>query len=135
MTIIANTFAVVIDSLVESLSQGTTSAEDAQGTPTQGHISPSVLVYEDKKGWRFGKSTAHLDHVSGSNSENTKRESFIDNLLVRIRFIIVMIRWTSLTPWAFEFPVPGSFTSTFLMLSPHLMDVVMYLRKSVGGRN
>ena len=26
---------------------GTTRAEDAQGTPTQGHISPSILVYED----------------------------------------------------------------------------------------
>ena len=27
--------------------RGTTSAEDAQGTPTQSHISPSILVYED----------------------------------------------------------------------------------------
>ena len=26
--------------------RGTTRAEDAQGTPTQSHISPSVLVYE-----------------------------------------------------------------------------------------
>ena len=32
------------------------------------------------------------------------REFFIDNLLVRIHFIIVMIRWTSLAPWEFEFP-------------------------------
>jgi len=29
---------------------------------------------------------------------------FIDNLLVRIHFIIVMIRWTGLAPWKFEFP-------------------------------
>ena len=29
------------------------------------------------------------------------RES-IDNLLVRIHFIIVMIRWTGLAPWEFE---------------------------------
>ena len=28
--------------------RGTTRAEDAQGTPTQSHISPSILVYEDK---------------------------------------------------------------------------------------
>jgi len=28
-----------------------------------------------------------------------EREFFIDNLLVRIHFIIVMIRWTSLAPW------------------------------------
>jgi len=29
--------------------RGTKRAEDAQGTPTQSHISPSILVYEDKK--------------------------------------------------------------------------------------
>jgi len=47
---------------------------------------------------------------------HSQRESefFIDNLLVRIHFIIVMIRWTGLAPWEFEFPVPGSLTSTFL---------------------
>ena len=28
-------------------------------------------------------------------------------------FIIVMIRWTGLAPWAVEFPFPGSLTSTF----------------------
>ena len=44
-----------------------------------------------------------------------QREFFIDNLLVRIHFIIVMIRWTGLAPWEFEFPFPGSLTSTFLV--------------------
>ena len=43
------------------------------------------------------------------------REFFTDNLLVRIHFIIVMIRWTGLVPWQFEFPFPGSLTSTFLI--------------------
>jgi len=43
-----------------------------------------------------------------------QREFFIDNLLVRILFIIVMVRWTGLAPWELEFPFPGSFTSTFL---------------------
>ena len=43
-----------------------------------------------------------------------EREFFIDNLLVRIHFIIVMIRWSGLAPWEFEFPFPGSLTSTFL---------------------
>ena len=43
-----------------------------------------------------------------------EREFFIDNLLVRIHFIIVMVRWTGLAPWEFEFPFPGSLTSTFL---------------------
>jgi len=34
--------------------------------------------------------------------------------LVRIHLIIVMIRWTGLAPCEFEFPFPGSLTSTFL---------------------
>ena len=46
--------------------------------------------------------------------EQVKRECFIDNLLVRIHFIIVMIRWTGFAPWEFQFPLPGSRTSTFL---------------------
>ena len=33
-----------------------------------------------------------------------EREFFIENLLVRIHFIIVMIRRTGLAPWEFEFP-------------------------------
>ena len=45
-----------------------------------------------------------------------EREFFIDNLLVRVHVIIVMIRWTGLAPWEFEFPFPGSLTSTFLVL-------------------
>jgi len=38
----------------------------------------------------------------------------IDNLLVRIHSTIVMIRWTGLAPWGFEWPFPGNLTSTFL---------------------
>jgi len=44
-------------------------------------------------------------------------EFFIDNLVVRIHFIFVMIRWTGLAPWEFEFSFPGSLTSTFLASS------------------
>ena len=33
----------------------------------------------------------------------TEKEFVINNLLVRIHFIIVMIRWTGLAPWKFEF--------------------------------
>ena len=36
----------------------------------------------------------------------------IDNLLVQIHLIIVMVRWTGLAPWKFEFSFPGSLTST-----------------------
>jgi len=43
-----------------------------------------------------------------------ERDFFIDNLVVRIHSINVMIRWTGLAPWGFEFPFPGSLTSTFL---------------------
>ena len=39
--------------------RGTTRAEEAQGTPTQSHISPSILVYEDK-GLGFNPETQPL---------------------------------------------------------------------------
>ena len=45
------------------------------------------------------------------------REFFIDNLLARIHFIIVIIRWAGLVPWEFEFLFPGSLTSTLLVLN------------------
>ena len=47
------------------------------------------------------------------------REFFIDNILVRIHFIIEMIWWTGLAPWEFEFLFPGSFMSTFLYPGGH----------------
>ena len=36
---------------------------------------------------------------------------FIDNLLVRIHFIIVIVRGGGLAPWEFEFPFLGSLAS------------------------
>ena len=51
-----------------------------------------------------------------------EREFFIDNLLVRNHFIIVMIRWTGLASWQFEFPFTGSLTSTFLGLGESPVD-------------
>jgi len=38
----------------------------------------------------------------GEEEHVPEREFFIDNLLVRIHFIIVMIRWTGLAPWEFN---------------------------------
>ena len=64
------------------------------------------------------------DAVRPDHSDRGSYQAFsgllkrVDNLLVRIPFIIVMIRWTGLAPWAFEFPFPGSLTSTFLNLTP-----------------
>ena len=46
--------------------------------------------------------------------DKTVKESFVDNLLGRIHFIIEMIWWTDLAPWEFEFPFPGSRISTFV---------------------
>jgi len=43
-----------------------------------------------------------------------KREFFIDNLPLRNHFIIVMIRWSVLAPWEFEFSFPDSLTSTLI---------------------
>ena len=39
-----------------------------------------------------------------------ERYLFIDNLLLRIRILIEMIRWTGLAPWEFEFPFPRTST-------------------------
>ena len=57
-----------------------------------------------------------LSVVCCSRPNLTEREFFIVNLLVRIHFIIEMIRWTGLAPWEFEFPFSGSLASTFLIL-------------------
>ena len=57
-----------------------------------------------------------LGHTMDTSFHNKSRERefCIDNLLVRVHFIIVMMRWTGLAPSVFEFPFPGSLTSTFL---------------------
>ena len=52
--------------------------------------------------------------ASSSPGTNGDVEFFTDNLLVRIHFTIEMIWWTGLASWVFEFPFPGSLTSTFL---------------------
>jgi len=44
-----------------------------------------------------------------------EREFFIDTILVRNHFIIVMITWTGLAPWESEFSFPGNLASTFLI--------------------
>ena len=58
-----------------------------------------------------------------SADHQVRPPSFIDNLLVRIHFIIVMIRWTGLASWEFEFPFPGSLTSIYL---PKLLSLSLY---------
>ena len=46
-----------------------------------------------------------------------ERNFFMDNLLVRIHFVIETIWWTGLAPWESEFPFPGSLISTFQRLA------------------
>ena len=59
---------------------------------------------------------------------SSERDFFIDNLLVRIHFIIEMIWWTGLAPWEFEFPFPGSLTSTFLVPDSHREQGIRHVR-------
>ena len=75
---------------------------------TSGHISMR---------WAYFQPYIHVLHlrpyIHALEGPTLIRERafFIDNLLVRNHFIIVMIRWTGLAPWEFEFPFPGSLTS------------------------
>ena len=69
---------------------------------------------------RRGPARVHLYRLDAAPPrwcplDPREREFVIDNLLVRVHFIIVMIRWTGLAPWEFAFPFPGSLTSTFLV--------------------
>ena len=51
----------------------------------------------------FGVTSAVLSMALAiSTSDPGERQFFIDNLLVRIDFVIVMIRWTGLAPWEVE---------------------------------
>ena len=55
------------------------------------------------------------EYVIARRGSSAERDLFVDNLLVRTHFIIEMIRWTGLALWEFEFPFPGSLTSTILV--------------------
>jgi len=71
-----------------------------------------VLGFRDLLG--FKGCGRPLEPLTPSPFRGVDREFFIDNLLVRIDFITVLIRWTGLAPWEFESPIPGSLASTFL---------------------
>ena len=48
--------------------------EDAQGTPTQSHISPSILLYEDKPSERLARASAGAGLRDASASERPRTE-------------------------------------------------------------
>jgi len=62
-----------------------------------------------------GKGKAKLPKTKGPKKTKVPFPGVNRELLVRIHFIIVMIRWTGLAPWEFEFHFPGSLASTFLV--------------------
>ena len=64
------------------------------------------------------------DSSASSAPLQQDKKFVIDNLLVRIHFIIEMIWWTGLAPWEFEFPFPGSLISTF-PAGGALVDVII----------
>ena len=64
-----------------------------------------------------------------------EREFFIDKLLVRIHYIIEMIRWTGLAPWEFGFPFPGSLTSTFLVTTYSVVGNLRHMHTLTAGKS
>ena len=76
---------------------------------------PRVLDYRVHQ----GKGVAPWSCTKEGSLPGVLREGefIINNLLVRIHFIIEMIWWTGIAPWEFEFPFPGSLRSTFLRLT------------------
>ena len=88
--------------------------------------SPSRLITQNLTG---------LPWLAGGPAE---RDFLMDNLLVRIHFIIVIIRWIGLAPWEFEFPFRGSLASTFLgrpVPGPVLVDarIALYQQPREAG--
>ena len=74
---------------------------------------------------RYGSGYAALLFLKTRSAQLVESDFFIDNLRVRIHFIIDMIWWIGLAPWEFGFPFPGSLTSTILM---HQYSWYMLLR-------
>jgi len=96
-------------------------------------LQPRLLVVLGLNVWMGTAAGAEGTwSIRNSSNENealircgsSERESFIDNLLVRMPFIIEMIWWTGLTPWMFKFPFPDSLTSSFLS------STCVFLRRS-----
>ena len=76
------------------------------------------------------RETAHRRRLHPAG----EREFFIDNLLVRLHFIIVMIRRTGLAPWEFECPFPDSLAYTFLLVSIHVYRSPMLVSTALAMR-
>ena len=79
---------------------------------------------------------AHLPHPRQAfRPGNRESEIFIDNLLVRIHFIIVMIRWTGLVPWEFEFPFPRCTMQVWVTVSAPSSDAALFETSAISWRD
>ena len=73
-----------------------------------------------RSGYTLRDFKSSVGHIKTSKSAKVvhagpeQSEFFYDNLLVRIHFITVMMRWTGFTPWDLEISFPDSLASTFL---------------------
>ena len=100
------------DKVLKARNQLSISRSDKVPPVTQERASGGVRG----KGSHYTRTGLRHAQEAGSHGAAScrDREIFLDNLLVRIRFIIVMIRWTGFAPWEVEIPFPGSLTCTFL---------------------
>ena len=111
--------------------QDRTVEQAALAVPRRARISGVYLLYLSIQGWSNAeRESAEQARAVGQAAVAgarpvprarrrtpvmpSEREFLMDNLLVRIHFIIEKIRWTGLAPWEFEFPLSGSLVSTFL---------------------
>ena len=87
-----------------------------QGEMTFGDPFEDSGVVEGEGAWEKREESAVATPASlRICPPETEREFFVDKLLVRIHFVIMMIRWTGLAPLESKFTFPGSLTSTFLV--------------------
>jgi len=78
---------------------------------------------------------------TGGRGAKREREYFVENLMVRIQYIIVMIGWTGLAQLEVEFTFPGSLASTFLVthrfkhhLTPSTIAILWFGGREDGRR-
>ena len=78
-----------------------------------------MCVFErEREGMSTTTSTALVfcsGHLNGAPPRET--EFFIENLPVGIHLLIVMIRWTGLAPWEFEFRFSSQPYITFFVVA------------------
>jgi len=81
----------------KSLGKGLLVLRDTEGRELLDYKTSMIMYYTPASFGGATRSCSSLTHSSQLGPRD--REFFIDNLLVRIHFIIVMIRWTGLAPW------------------------------------